>query len=85
MHIHGNSMAINPANPYSAAQGMRAEAAQRATETRKKLLRKSGEIEGAASPQEDALVGYWMDGLHGQVRGEDSYHSNTGGGNPELD
>jgi len=35
MHIHGNSMAINAASFYSAAQNEKAAAAQRAAEVRR--------------------------------------------------
>ena len=39
MHIHGNAMNVNAANLYSAAQGERAAAAERAAEVRKRLLK----------------------------------------------
>jgi len=51
MHIHGNSMSINAASFYSAAQNEKAAAAQRAADVRKKLLKGAAEIEGAATPR----------------------------------
>jgi hypothetical protein len=67
MHIHGNSMDINAADFYSAAQGERAAAARRAADTRKKLLRDARELEAEASPDETALIGQWLDARHSQV------------------
>jgi hypothetical protein len=75
MHIHGNSMAINQANPYSAAQIDRAAAAQKAIDVRKKLLKTTSEIE--ASPEETFMLGHWLDC---SPQSEDEYHANTPGG-----
>jgi hypothetical protein len=61
MHIHGNSMGMNAADLYSAAQGEGAAAARRAADTRKKLQRNAGGIEAGASPEEALLTGRWMD------------------------
>ncbi len=71
MHIHGNSMAVNSANFYSAGQGEKAAAAQRAAELRRKLLKSAAEAEGAASPEESLLIGQWMDARHSQVQSEE--------------
>ncbi len=84
MHIHGYSMAVNAANLYSAAQGERAAAAQRAAAVRKRLLKSASEIEGAASPEETLLIGQWFDSPHSQVQTEDPYHTSTAGRDPEF-
>jgi hypothetical protein len=77
MHIHGNSMALNQANLYSAAQADRAAAAQKAIDVRKKLLRTASEIE--ASPEETLLIEHWLGSNGGEPRSEDEYHANTPG------
>jgi len=79
MHIHGNSMSINAASFYSAAQNEKAAAAQRAADVRKKLLKGAAEIEGAATPEETLLIGQWMDSRHSQVQSEDQYRTSASG------
>jgi len=69
MHIHGNSMNVNAADFYSAAQN-RAATAGRAAEVRKKLLKSASEIEGAAIPDESLLIGYRVDSRHSPVQGQ---------------
>jgi hypothetical protein len=84
MHIHGNSMSINAANFYSAAQNEKTAAAQRAADVRKKLLKGAAEIEGASTPEESLLIGQWMDSRHSQVQSEDEYHTSASGKDPEF-
>lgn len=84
MHIHGNSMSINAMNFYSAAQGEKAAAAQRAAEVRKKLLKSSSQIEGGATPEEALLIGHWLDSRHSQVQSEDQYHASAAGKDPDF-
>jgi hypothetical protein len=84
MHIHGNSMGINAADLYSAAQGERAAAARRAAETRRKLARNAQEIEAGASPEEAAMIGQWLDGRHSQVLSGDEYHASVSGKDPNF-
>jgi hypothetical protein len=79
MHIYGNSMSINAANFYSAAQNEETVAAKRAADVRKKLLKGASEIEGAATPEETLLIGEWMDSRHSQVEREDQYHTSASG------
>jgi hypothetical protein len=67
MHIHGNPMAVNAANFYSATLEERI-AAQRAAGVRKKLIRRASEIEGAATPEETLLIDQWTDTRHGLGR-----------------
>src|ERR1019366_1440714 len=59
MHIHGNSMNINAANLYSAAQAERAAAAKRSKQVRKKLLKTAAGIDASASSEETLLIGQW--------------------------
>ena len=84
MHIHGNSMIVNAANFYGAAQGERAAAAQRAAEVRKRLLKSGSEIEGAATPEESLLIGQWMDSRHSQVESPEQYSNCLSGKDPEF-
>jgi hypothetical protein len=84
MHIHGNLMSVNAANLYSAAQGERAAAAQRAAETRRKLLKSAAEPEAASSPDEAFMIGQWMDARHSQVLTGDEYHAAVSGKDPDL-
>jgi len=83
MHIHGNSMALNQANLYSAAQADRAAAAQKAIDVRKKLLRTASEIE--ASPEETLLIGHWLGSNGGEPQSEDEYHANTPGRDSDFE
>ena len=84
MHIHVNSMSINAANFYSAAQNEKTAAAQRAADVRKKLLKGAAEIEGASTPEESLLIGQWMDSRHSQVQSEDQYHTSASGKDPDF-
>jgi len=84
MHIHGNSMNVQAANLYSAAQGERAAAAERAAEVRKKLLKSAALSEGAASPEETLMIGQWMDGRHSQVESPEQYRDTASGKEPDF-
>jgi hypothetical protein len=84
MHIHGNSMSINAIDFYSAAQGAKAAAAERAAEVRKKLLKGSSQIEGAATPEETLMNGHWLDSWHSQVQSEEQYHASAVGKDPDF-
>lgn len=70
MHIHGNMMNVQSANPYGAAQNERAAAAQRAAEVRKRLLNSAQSVDGEAGAEETSLIGRWL--------GDDEYHSSSG-------
>jgi hypothetical protein len=63
MHIHGNQMNPNSVNPYAAAAD-KALAANRSSNTRKKLLKRAAEVETPPSPDEAAMVSRWMEGSH---------------------
>ncbi|MGH9605455.1 MAG: hypothetical protein ACRD3N_07125 [Terracidiphilus sp.] len=76
MHIHGNSMNLNAANFSSPGlQNRAALEAQRAAETRKRLLNKSQSLEAESGADSDAtlLIGHWLDGEPGQTQDEDAY------------
>jgi len=78
MHIHGNSMAVNQANLYSAAQGERAASAERATDVRKKLLRSAAGLDGA-TPEEAFMIGHWLDARSGAVLTGDEFRAADSG------
>ena len=84
MHIHGNSLAVNEANFYAAAQGKRDAAAQQAAEVRKKLLKSASLIEGAATPEETLMIGQWLDSRHSQTESENQYYSSAAGKDPDF-
>jgi len=84
MHIHGNSMAVNAANFYSATQEERAAAAQRAASVRKKLIRSASDLEGMASPEETLLIGQWVNSQQHQLQSEEQYSNSISGKDPDL-
>ena len=63
MHIHHNPMTSGNAGIHSAAA---AEAAQRADETRLKLLKNAAHLDGKLDAGELFMVGKWLDGSTGQ-------------------
>jgi hypothetical protein len=78
MHIHGNQANLNTINPYSAA-AEKATAAQRAADTRKKLLKSASGIEGSASPEEALMVGKWIGATNSQTQVDVEYHTASAG------
>jgi len=88
MHIHGNSMSINAIDLYSAAQGRKAAAAERAAEVRKRLLKNSSLVAGGETPEETLMIGHWLDSQHTQVQSQDQsqdqYHSSPAGKVPDF-
>ena len=84
MHINGNSMAVNQADMYSAAQGERATAAERAAEVRKKLLKSAGQIEGS-TPEETLMISQWLDSRHSQTQSAAEYRVAASGRDPDFD
>jgi hypothetical protein len=83
MHIHGNSMSVQSAS-FSAAQGERAAAAQRAAEVRKRLLKSAQSVEPGTDPDATLLVGQWLDSRHSQVLPEDEYRAAAAGKDPNF-
>jgi hypothetical protein len=65
MHIHGNSMQIHESSLYSAAAAERAASAQRATDTRKKLLMKAQEVASSSIPDETVMISHWLNPVPG--------------------
>jgi len=57
MHIHGNPMAAGPAGVHSAASAEKAAAAQRALETRRKLMKSASEIDGELNSEGLFMIG----------------------------
>lgn len=87
MHIHGSIPNVQSADFYSIASSERAAEAQRAAETRKRLLKAAQGLAaeaGAETPEATALVGQWMDARHSQVLTGDEYQAAASGRDPEL-
>src|SRR5580658_4058942 len=70
MHIHGAAMNSYALGLSTAAQAEKAASAQRAAETRKKLLNSAQRIEGELSPEANLMIGQWLDSRHSQVQSE---------------
>ena len=79
MHIHGNSMSIQATDFFAAAQAEKGAAARRAAEVRRKLLTSGQNLEGAASPEEEFLIGQWTDSRHSQLESAEQYHTSASG------
>lgn len=60
MHIHGNSTQIHESSLYSAAAAEKAASAQRAADTRKKLLMKTQEVVNSSIPDETVMISHWL-------------------------
>jgi hypothetical protein len=65
MHIHGTQTNPDPVNPYAAAAD-KAIAAQRSSNTRKKLLKRAAEVENPPNPDQAFMIGRWMDSRYSQ-------------------
>jgi hypothetical protein len=70
MHIHEIAMSLNEANFYAASQSEKAEAARRAANVRKKLLKSAAEGEDLVSPEESLLISHWLDPRYNRARSE---------------
>jgi hypothetical protein len=81
MHIHGNSMAVNATDFYSATQKEKAAAAKRAAIVRKKLVKTASEIE---TPEETLLISQWVNSQHSQVESGEQNYINISGKDPDL-
>jgi hypothetical protein len=60
MHIHGSSMTVHSASLSAAAHDERAAIARRAAETRKRLLSHVEDADLGTSPEEDLMIGHWI-------------------------
>jgi hypothetical protein len=61
MHTHGSQINLNAGNPFSAA-AENAIAAHRATNLRKRGIKKTATTALVASPEEALMISRWMDG-----------------------
>ena len=83
MHIHPSAIGLHPINTY-AAGNERAAATQRAADVRKRLLKAAQEAAPDATPEENLLIGQWLDSRHSQVLPGDSYHAASEGEDPDF-
>ncbi len=83
MHIHPSAIGLHPIN-ISAAGNERAAAAQRAADVRKRLLKAAQSDAPNATPEENLLIGQWLDSRHSQVLPGDSYHAASEGEDPDF-
>jgi hypothetical protein len=72
-------MNVNAANSYSVGNGEKAAAAHRAADVRKRLLKSAGAVEEAATPEETALIGRWLNAQPGRSGSDDEYHAAASG------
>jgi hypothetical protein len=79
MHIHGSQMNVNAANLYSVGNGEKSAAAQRAADVRKKLLKSAQSVENSVDPEENLLIGHWLDSANHPSQGEDEYRTADAG------
>ena len=79
MHIHPSAIGLHPINSYAAGNERAASA-----ETRKRLLKAAQSAAAAATPEENLLIGQWLDSRHSQVLPGDSYHAASEGEDPDL-
>jgi hypothetical protein len=82
MHIHSMNYPINGISSAAAIEHVADR--QRAADMRKKLRDSAARIEGASGPDEDFLVGHWMDSQHSQMMDEDEYHPAAQGKDPDF-
>ena len=83
MHIHPSAIGLHPINTY-AAGNERAAATQRAADVRKRLLKAAQEAAPDATPEENLLIGQWLDSRRSQVLPGDSYHAASQGEDPDF-
>jgi hypothetical protein len=81
MHIHHNPMMSGNAGIHSAGAAEKAAAAQRAAETRRKLLKGAAQMDGTLDTGELFMVGKWSDDPTGQRE----RHSRTREQNNQLE
>ena len=82
MHIHGNSMSVNPANFSSVGDQQTAAAAERAAETRKRLMK--APATDTSTPEETLMISQWLDSRHSQVLTPDQQRTANSGSDPNL-
>ncbi|MGB8030693.1 MAG: hypothetical protein WCF30_13650 [Terracidiphilus sp.] len=84
MHIHPSAIGLRSINT-SAAGNERAAAAQGAVEVRKRLLKAAQSAAAAPTPEENLMIGQWLDSRHSQVLPGDTYHAASQGEDPDFD
>jgi hypothetical protein len=84
MHIHLGGMGLQAA--YGAGNSDRAAAAERAAETRRKLLRAGHSAGTVADADKDVslLIGQWTDSRHSGVMPAAQYHDAAEGDDPDF-
>ena len=83
MHVHPAAVGLHAINTYALANE-RAASAQRAAETRKRLLKSAQSIAAGSDPDATLLIGQWLDSRHSQVLPGDEYHAAAEGKDPDL-
>jgi hypothetical protein len=84
MHIHSHVTQYSVMNISSEAAIKNQLAQERAAEVRRKLLRSSTEASAPATPEEDFLIGQWMDQRNSLGLDEDTYFGAGTGRDPDL-
>jgi hypothetical protein len=84
MHIHGHNPQYDVMNISSSAAAQNQVAQERAAEVRRKLLRSSAEVSGATTPEEDFLIGQWMDQRNSLGLDEDTFFGAGTGRDPDF-
>lgn len=87
MHIHGAIQNVQGAGFYGVSNGERAIAAQRAAETRRRLLKSAHALDadaGQEMTEESALVSQWMDARHSHVLTGDEDRATESGRDPAF-
>jgi hypothetical protein len=83
MHIHPAAVGLHAINTNALANE-RAATAQRAAETRKRLLKSAQSIEADADSDATLMIGQWLDSRHSQVLPGDEYHAASEGSDSDL-
>jgi hypothetical protein len=82
MHIHPAAVSLQSINADASATDRAAAAAQRAAETRKRLLKSAQSIEAESDPDATLMIGQWLDSSHSQVVPDDEYQAASEGDDP---
>jgi hypothetical protein len=70
MHLHGVNANNYTANLHSSANATRAMEAQRAAETRKRLLKNAQSVQGESGLEESRMIGRWLGAGQNQGQGQ---------------
>jgi hypothetical protein len=84
MHIHGSNANNYAANLHSAATDVRAIAAERAAEVRKRLLKSGQIVEAELSPDRIRMIRQWLASRNGQGQTDDHDSSGSYGRDPDF-